>query len=60
MSEKINLNLDILNSLSEDEKQAAIAILRQVSETGTSDLLDELKYSDFEEIPVDIDTFLEL
>lgn len=54
-----DLNLDILNGLSEEERQYALEILKQVANTGSSELLDELKYSDFDEIPVDIDTFLD-
>lgn len=53
------INLDALNKLSPEEKKLAIEILKQYSQDGKSDILDELKYSDFEEIPVDIDTFLD-
>ena len=57
----MNQNIDWaskLNSLTPEERAAAIKILKQVAETGQSVLLEDLKYSDFEEIPVDIDTFL--
>lgn len=54
-----NINLDALNGLSEAEKKLALSILNQYAQTGESELLDELKYGDFEEIPVDIDTFLD-
>lgn len=54
-----NLNLDILNGLSDEEKAMALEILEELSTSGTSDKLDELKYSDFAEIPVDINTFLD-
>lgn len=54
-----NLKLDILNSLSDKEKAMAFEILRELSTTGTSEKLDDLKYSDFAEIPVDINTFLD-
>lgn len=47
-----------LSSLSEDEKKLAIQILQQLSSNGTSSLYDELLYSDYEEIPVDVETFL--
>lgn len=54
-----NLNLDVLNGLSDEEKAIALEILKELSTSGTSDKLNELKYSDFAEIPVDIDTFLD-
>ena len=51
-------NFDELNKLSEDEKLIAIQILDQFSKKGSSDIFDKLKYADYEEIPVDIETFL--
>ncbi len=54
-----NKSLDILNSLSEEEKAMALEILKELSTSGTSEKLDDLKYSDFTEIPVDINTFLD-
>ena len=45
--------------LSEEERKLAVTILEQYSTEGKSDILEDLKYSDFEEIPVDIDTFLD-
>lgn len=54
-----NLPLVALKGLSPGEQKLALEILKQVSETGSSDLLNELEYGDFEEIPVDIDTFLD-
>ena len=54
-----NLPLVALKGLSPEEQKLALEILKQVSETGSSDLLNELEYGDFEEIPVDIDTFLD-
>lgn len=55
----MNLNLDILNNLSADEKKLALEILKQYSAEGKSDILDELKTSDFEEYPVTINEFLD-
>ena len=49
---------EILNSLSKEEQEAVIKILKQQT-TGNADLLQELYSEDYEEIPVDIDTFLE-
>lgn len=52
------LNLQELNNLSEEEKAYALKILEELSKEGKSTSLDNLKYSDYEEIPVDIETFL--
>jgi len=48
-----------LEGLTEQERAAAISILTEYSKNGYSTLMDDLKYADFEEIPVDIDTFLD-
>lgn len=58
MSNEKEIDLSLLNDLSEEERQVALEILKQYAETGTSELFEELKYADFEEIPVDITTFL--
>lgn len=52
------INLEALACLNEDEKQLALEILKEYSQEGQSAILDDLKYSDFEEIPVDIMTFI--
>lgn len=52
------INLSALDSLSPEERALAIEILREYSQDGQSAILDDLKYSDFEEIPVDIMTFI--
>ena len=49
---------EILNSLTEEERKIALDILKQFSETGKSDKFDDIKYADFNEIPVDIETFI--
>ena len=54
-----NLNIDELNGLSEEERAVALDILKQLSETGESNIYNDLLYSDYEEIPVDIDTFID-
>ena len=53
-----NINIEAFNKLSPEEKELAIQILRQMSTDGKSDILENLKYADFEEIPVDIMTFI--
>ena len=58
MSNVANIS-QALQNLSDEEKKAALEILKQVAADGKSDLLDSLKYSDFAEIPVDIEEFLD-
>ena len=53
-----NIDLDLLNKLSSNEKQIVEQILRQVSKNGNSNQLADLYYEDYEEIPVDLETFL--
>jgi hypothetical protein len=52
------INLEQLNNLSPEERALALEILKEYSKDGYSSLLEDLKYSDFEEIPVDIMTFI--
>ena len=47
-----------LETLTEEERKYALSILDELAKTGSSKLLDEIKHADFEEIPVDIHTFL--
>lgn len=47
-----------LKNLSNEEKEIALQILKELSENGKSDLYDDLLFSDYEERPVDIETFL--
>ena len=53
-----DINLDQLNNLSPEERALALEILKEISQEGHSEILDDLRYSDFEEIPVDIMTFI--
>lgn len=50
---------DLLEDLSEQEKQEVYKILNEYNNNGESKSLSALYDEDFEEIPVDIDTFLE-
>lgn len=52
-----NLNLSALDNLSPEERAYAIRILEQYAE-GNSQPLDDLRYADYKEIPVDIVTFI--
>ena len=47
-----------LNNLSEKERELALQILKEMSQKGTSQTYEDLKYSEYREIPVDIETFL--
>lgn len=47
-----------LNNLSEKEKELALKILKEMSSEGKSQTYNDLLYADYEEIPVDIETFL--
>ena len=51
-------NNDILNTLNEQEKEYALKILEELNTQGQSKSYDDLLYSDYKEIPVDIETFL--
>ena len=51
-------DLSILDSLSPEEKALAMEILKEYSQEGQSAILEDLKYQDYEEIPVDIMTFI--
>lgn len=51
-------DLSILDSLSPEERKLALEILNELSESGESALFNDLKYEDFEEVPVDIMTFI--
>ena len=54
-----DVNIEELNGLSEEERKIALDILKQLSETGESTTYNELLYSEYNEIPVDIDTFID-
>lgn len=47
-----------LQHLSAEERAYALEILKEYSQKGSSKKLDDLLYSDYREIPVDIETFL--
>lgn len=51
-------NIEELKNLSEEERKVALEIMQQFSISGQSKLYNDLKYADFDEIPVDIETFL--
>ena len=53
-----NIDLSQLDGLSEKEKEYALQIFKELSSKGISEKFNNLLYSDYEEIPVDIETFL--
>lgn len=55
----LNLNEELVESLSPSEKEAILQILKELGNDGNSDLYNNLIDADYEEIPVDIDTFIE-
>lgn len=60
MSNENSLSItSVLNTLSQQQRQLAFQILKQYSQQGMSSILDQITYGDFQQIPVDIDTFLD-
>ena len=51
-------SLDQLESLTPEQRQVALKILKDTLETNKSKTLNEMLETDYDEIPVDIDTFL--
>ena len=51
-------NYDELSNLSEQERKLALEILHEYSQKGCSEQFNKILYEDYEEIPVDIETFL--
>lgn len=54
----VNQSTQILEELTPEEKEVLRKILNDVSNKGKSDELTDLYYEDYEEIPVDLMTFL--
>lgn len=54
-----NNKLNFITSLTTDEQEKVKEILNEINTKGKSDTLDDLYYDDYEEIPVDINTFLD-
>lgn len=49
---------DILNRLTPEEREVALSILGEYSNTGESKIYQDIVHSDYDEVPVDIETFL--
>ena len=54
-----NINKEQLERLSPEERKIALDILKQYANKGSSDIFNNLVYNDYEEIPVDIETFID-
>lgn len=54
-----NNKLNFITSLTTDEQEKVKEILNEINTKGKSNTLDDLYYDDYEEIPVDINTFLD-
>lgn len=54
----MSYNLAELENLSKEERKIALEILEQFSKNGNSELYNNILYKDYEEIPVDIETFM--
>ena len=54
----IEIDKTLLNNLSEDEKKVTLDILKELSTKGTSEMYNDILYADYNEIPVDIETFI--
>ena len=50
-------NKKAIENLSDKEKEIALKILEEIKQSGNSDIYNNLIYSDYKEIPVDIETF---
>ncbi len=54
----LDLSSDIFNSMSAEEKEAVMQILND-AKSGNTDIYASIMSEDYEEVPVDIDTFIE-
>lgn len=57
MTDKDRIN-ELMSSLNPEEKEIITRILKEYGEQGKSLLLEKIKYKDYNEIPVDIETFI--
>lgn len=53
-----NISEELLNDLTEEERQQVLSILKDFSTTGKSQSYEDLLYADYAEMPADIETFL--
>ena len=55
----LGLDLSALDNLTPAERELALSILKEYSETGSSKQLTDMVLEDYEEVPVDILTFVD-
>lgn len=53
-----NIDPKIIEGLNANEKEYVLKILKEYSEKGNSSTYDSLRYADYAEVPVDIETFI--
>lgn len=53
-----NIDIEHLSGLNEEERRVVLSILSDLSKDGKSKALDDLVYQDYDEVPVDITTFI--
>ena len=56
--ESMKITNELLNNLSEAERDEVLKILSEISSNGASNKYQSYLYKEYEEVPVDIDTFL--
>ena len=54
----MSYNLEQFNNLNQEERKIVVEILKQFSNEGKSQTYENILYQDYDEIPVDIETFL--
>ena len=55
---KLDFAESLLSGLSEEERAAVLSILNEYAQDGTSKQYEDILYSEYNEVPVDIETFL--
>ena len=58
MTNTPQIDSSLLDQLSPQEREIALRALKEISSQGSSKLYNDLRYADYEELPVDVMTFL--
>lgn len=59
MSKLLGIDIsDVQEALTPEEQEAILSILNEYAETGSSRTLESIYYEDYDEIPVDMETFI--
>lgn len=59
MSNNLDINKKLLDNLTEQEREVALSILKEIKSEGTSQTFNNLLLEDYNEIPVTIDEFVD-